>query len=55
MEVGKLSSTELRYFMEFSLKDAIHEIISDTIKNLKGVVDAEVIDIYRGNQIPPGI
>jgi len=30
------------------------EIISDTIKNLRGVVDANVIDIYRGSQIPSG-
>ena len=30
------------------------EIISDTIKNLRGVVDANVIDIYRGSQIPAG-
>ncbi|HSQ01715.1 MAG TPA: prephenate dehydrogenase [Methanobacterium sp.] len=28
------------------------EVISDTIKNLRGVVDAEVIDTYSGSQIP---
>ena len=30
------------------------DVITDTIKNLKGVVDAEVIDIYQGSQIPAG-
>ena len=30
------------------------EVISDTIKNLRGVVDAEVIDTYSGSQIPSG-
>lgn len=30
------------------------EVISETIKKLDGVVDAEVIDTYCGNQIPAG-
>jgi prephenate dehydrogenase len=30
------------------------EVITDTIKNLEGVVDAEVIDTYHGSQIPTG-
>jgi len=30
------------------------EVISETIKNLRGVVDAEVIDTYSGSQIPSG-
>jgi prephenate dehydrogenase len=30
------------------------EVIASTIKNLKGVVDAEVIDTYNGGQIPAG-
>jgi prephenate dehydrogenase len=30
------------------------EVIASTIKNLKGVVDAEVIDTYQGSQIPAG-
>ena len=30
------------------------KVITDTIKNLDGVVDAEVVDTYIGNQIPAG-
>ncbi len=29
------------------------EVITDTVNNINGVVDAKVVDIYTGNQIPP--